>query len=353
MIRVSALTSGKDVPSARFRVRQHIVPLRSRGIHIREYTPAIDKYAPPPPFLTFSNPTALTLVKAFWKCVKTSVRLPGAIGSWNGDLTWLEREMHPGFLTFEPFLKPPVVLDVDDAIWLTKPFGWRATRKIAKIADVVLAGNHHIADWFSSFAEDVRIVPTAIDTDRVRPRNFQNFERSGRPFIIGWTGTSSNYKALYQIEKALKKFLKSHVAELWVMADQPPRFSELGSDSVRYIKWAPNREIAILGRMDVGLMPLPSDPWSLGKCSFKMLQSMAAGLPVVVSPVGMNAEVMAMGDIGFSAITQDDWYEALDCLCDDSSLAYHYGVNGRRVVENHFSRRVISRILASIFKELS
>ncbi|MCD6294647.1 MAG: group 1 glycosyl transferase, partial [Deltaproteobacteria bacterium] len=165
MIRITALTSGENVPSARFRVRQHIVPLRSRGIHIREYAPTIDKYAPLPPFLTFSNPTGLTLGKAVWKCIKTSLRLPGTIGSWKGDLTWLEREIHPGLLTFEPFLKHPVILDVDDAIWLTKPFGRSATSRIAKIADVVLAGNQYIADWFSSYAEDVRIVPTAIDTD--------------------------------------------------------------------------------------------------------------------------------------------------------------------------------------------
>ena len=353
MIRITALTSGKTVPSARFRVRQHIAPLRSKGIHIREYTPAIDKYAPPPPFLTVSNPMGLTLGKAFWKCIKTSVRFPGAIGSWKGDLTWLEREMHPGFLTFEPFLKHPVILDVDDAIWLAKPFGWRATRKIAKIADVVLAGNRHIADWFSSVAEDVRIVPTAIDTDRIRPRNFQDFKRSDRPFIIGWTGTSSNYEALYQIEMVLAKFLKNHTAELWVMADQPPGFSQLRSDRVRFVKWDPNGEITILGQMDVGLMPLPSDRWSLGKCSFKMLQYMAAGLPVVVSPVGMNNEVLAMGDIGFSAVTHDDWYDALSCLYDDAKCAYDYGVNGRMIVENHFSRRVISTILADIFKEFS
>ncbi|MCD6294873.1 MAG: glycosyltransferase family 4 protein, partial [Deltaproteobacteria bacterium] len=191
------------------------------------------------------------------------------------------------------------------------------------------------------------------DTDRIRPRNSQDFERSHRPFVIGWTGTSSNYPALYQIEKVLEEFLKNHAAELWVMADQPPRFSELRSDRVRYVKWNPNREITILGRMDVGLMPLPSDPWSLGKCSFKMLQYMAAGLPVVVSPVGMNVEVLAMGNIGFSAVTHDDWYGALSCLYDDSELAYAYGVSGRLIVEKHFSLGVISRILAGIFKELS
>ncbi len=105
--------------------------------------------------------------------------------------------------------------------------------------------------------------------------------------------------------------------------------------------------------MDVGLMPLPSDSWSLGKCSFKMLQYMAAGLPVVVSPVGMNVEVLSMGDIGFPAVTQDDWFEALSSLYHDPSLAHRYGAMGRLIVEKHFSRSLVSTILAGIFQELS
>ncbi len=353
MIKVAALTSGKNVPSARFRVRQHIVPLRRRGIHVREYIPGIDKYAPPPPFLSFSNPTGLTLIRAAWKCAKILARLPGTMGSWKAEITWLEREMHPGYLTLEPLLKHPIVFDVDDAIWLTAPFGRLAAVRNAKIADVILAGNKHIADWFTAYSKDVRIVPTAVDTDRIRPENIQDLKHSNSRFVIGWTGTSSNFNSLYQIEKALAEFLKNHAAELLVIADRPPRFSGIKSDRVRYVKWDPDTEIGMLGRMDVGLMPLPSDKWSLGKCSFKMLQYMAAGLPVVVSPVGMNVEVLAMGDIGFSAETHDDWYGALSCLYHDSGLAHRYGANGRLVVEKHFSRSVISAILEDIFKEFS
>jgi len=352
MIKVAALTSGGNVPSARFRVRQHIVPLKSRGIHVREYIPVIDKFAPTP-LSSFFPDSCLNVVKAAWKCVKVSTRAPGIIGSWKAKITWLERELHPGILTFEPLLKHPCVFDVDDAIWLARPFGRTAAMRIAKNADVVLAGNNHIAEWFSPYAKDVRIVPTAVDTDRIRPKNLQNLRPSHSRFVIGWTGTSSNYTALYQIEKALEEFLKNHEAELLVVADRPPRFSELKPDRVRYVRWHPDTEIEVLGLMDVGLMPLPSDSWSLGKCSFKMLQYMAAGLPVVVSPVGMNVEVLSMGDIGFPAVTQDDWFEALSSLYHDPSLAHRYGAMGRLIVEKHFSRSLVSTILAGIFQELS
>ena len=351
MIKVAALTSGRDVPSARFRVRQHIEPLQRAGICVREHLPLIEKYAPPPPFLTFSNRSAAAPLRIAWKCAKILARIPGVIGSWKARITWLEREMHPGWLTFEPLLKRPLLFDVDDAIWLTPPIGRRAAIKIAKMADVLIAGNHFIAEWFSTYAKDVRIVPTAVDTDRIRPRHFPGLGSPDRGFVVGWTGTSSNYDSLYQIEKALEQFLTNRNAELVVIADQPPRFSHLKPERVRYVKWSPDMEIRALEWMDVGLMPLPFNEWSMGKCSFKMLQYMAAGLPVVVSPVGMNAEVMSMGDIGLSAVTPADWYEALTTLYDDRAFGYRCGAEGRLIVEKRFSRSVVSMILADIFRE--
>jgi glycosyltransferase involved in cell wall biosynthesis len=353
MIRVAALTSGKNVPSARLRVRQHIEPLKRAGIHVQEFVPAIDKYAPPPPSLPLSNRPVSLSVRAIWKAAKVLARVPGTMGTWVADITWLERELHPGMLTLEPFLKHPLVLDVDDAIWLTPPYGRSTAVRIAKIADVVLAGNGHIADWFSAWARNVRVVPTAVDTDRIKPRHSCEPKACHGPFVIGWTGTSSNYPSLYRVEKGLAEFLNDHDAELVIVSDRAPRFSMIGTERVRYVTWDPEKEIEILGQLDVGLMPLIPDEWSLGKCSFKMLQYMAAGLPVVVSPVGMNRDVLAMGNIGLPAVEPGDWYEALRRLYRDRALAIALGVGGREIVERHFSRGVVSGMLAGIFRGFS
>ena len=352
MIRVAALTAGKKVPSSRFRVRQHIESLSKHGIEVREYTPGIDKYALLPGWpVNISYKYALPYL-ALWQGCKLAARVPGVLGSWRNSVTWLEREILPGYLTLETGLKRPMVLDVDDSIWLTKPFGRTSIARIAKRADVVVAGNRFLANWFSQWNQQVLIVPTAIDLIRYVPRKAGSREDTAK-FVIGWTGTAGNLKYLNAIETPLKRFIDDHPsAEILVIADQAPSFKEIPADRIRFIRWSIQVEATAIQQMDVGIMPLPDDEWTRGKCSFKVLQYMACGLPVIVSPVGMNAEVLALGEVGYSVTNDSDWYDALEALYADSDAACRLGAVGRSVIETHFSCDVVVRQLAEIFKGL-
>jgi glycosyltransferase involved in cell wall biosynthesis len=105
-----------------------------------------------------------------------------------------------------------------------------------------------------------------------------------------------------------------------VIADRPPSFSSLPSERVRYIPWSSQTEVTAVQQMDIGLMPLPNNEWTKGKCSFKMLQYMACAIPVIVSPVGMNLEVLELGEVGLSANSTSEWYDALVCLYKNRTL---------------------------------
>jgi glycosyltransferase involved in cell wall biosynthesis len=83
---------------------------------------------------------------------------------------------------------------------------------------------------------------------------------------------------------------------------------------VRYVPWSEEAEADFLASITIGVMPLEDGPWERGKCSFKMLQYMAAGRPCVVSPVGMNSELLREAELGRSATTIDQWTEALSSL---------------------------------------
>lgn len=353
MIKLAALTSGRNVPSSRYRVRQHILPLRKDGIHVREFFPALSKYKPPPWGSEKMSGIAYSFSRILWEAAKILLRFPGLLGSWQSDITWLERKMLWGSLSLEPLLKRPYIFDVDDAIWLVMPpLGRFGARKIARRAELVLAGNSYIADWFSAYTNAIRIVPTAVDTDRFRPRRVKAGRKEHGRFTVGWIGTASNYPGLDAIEIPLKRFLDDHDSQLLIVSDKPPRFEFIQDRLLTFIKWSPEIELEVMNHMDVGIMPLPDNEWSRGKCSYKMLQYMSMEMPVVVSPVGMNQDILTMGDIGFSASKEDDWYDALDALYTKTSLRRELGKNGRFLVEERFSCSRITPVLASIFKKM-
>jgi glycosyltransferase involved in cell wall biosynthesis len=118
------------------------------------------------------------------------------------------------------------------------------------------------------------------------------------------------------------------------------------SSRVDWVKWTERGEVTAIQSMDIGIMPLDDTTWTRGKCSYKMLQYMACGLPVVVSPVGMNAEVLSLGECGYGARTESQWVEGLVGLIEDWDLRQRLGAVGRRVVESNFSIQAVVPKLA-------
>ena len=166
---------------------------------------------------------------------------------------------------------------------------------------------------------------------------------------IGWTGSHSTIKYLREIEPVLKKILTdySHV-EFIVIADRKPDFLTL--TSCTFILWNRHSEIKDLMRFDIGIMPLPDDIWSKGKCGFKALQYMALGLPSVVSPVGVNTKIIDDGVDGILCSTPEDWESALQQLIDNPLLRKTMGAKGRRKVIENYSVLSNSPTFLSLFE---
>jgi glycosyltransferase involved in cell wall biosynthesis len=330
-IQIAALTGGLNTPSTRFRVRQYIPHLQKRGIEVAEHIPRWgESCGLPSPFKMVS-------------------RIPGLIRSRHADLVWISRDLVQGYATFERLVRRPRILDVDDAIWLSRPFGKYGQPWVARGMDAVIAGNDYLADYYSRYCKTIYILPTALDTERYTPR--PSVADSENRFVIGWTGLRSNYKYLEMIEPVLKRFLEEHRnAQLMLVSNQPWASTLLPPDRIRFCPWTPQDETRLLHEMTVGLMPLPDEPWTRGKCSFKMLQYMASGLPVIVSPVGMNQQVLEKGQVGMAAQTADQWLDALESLYRGRDVGRKMGQTGRQVVEKHYAVSIIADKLADIFR---
>jgi glycosyltransferase involved in cell wall biosynthesis len=101
-------------------------------------------------------------------------------------------------------------------------------------------------------------------------------------------------------------------------------------------------------------MYLPDDPWTRGKCGFKLIQYMALGKPVVASPVGANLDIVKHGVNGYLAQTFDDWSECLIRLLKDATLRESLGREARQTVEASFSvRACVPKLLNVLHKALA
>jgi glycosyltransferase involved in cell wall biosynthesis len=331
-LRVAAYTGGRDVPGSRMRVRQYIPALAAQGIVVDEYWPRLVAYPP-----------RRRILRPAWLLGSLAERLPQLAAGRRADIAWFQRELLSTLPTLEGLTRRPRVVDIDDAIHLHR--GGAAARHLARLADLVIVGNSWLAEIWGRSHPAVEILPTAVDTDALSVAPLPE-----RP-VIGWIGTSGNLPYLAAIGPALarvcKRFPEIVVA---VCCDRPP---ELPGIPVRYVTWSPAAEAEFLASLTIGVMPLADGPWERGKCSFKMLQYMAAGRPCVVSPVGMNAELLAEAELGVAATRLDAWTEALSALISDPAAAARMGAAGRALAERRYSLRVLTPRLAELLRRVA
>lgn len=351
MVNVAALTYGLHTPSVRFRLRQHLSMLAEGGFRVDEYPFRIDHLKDVRGRLLSVEGPFASASRYLWGAVRSSHYLPWISSSLRADITWLFKDTALGRVPFRVPLKRPLVFDFDDAVWELNPGNWEALLRILKSADLVIAGNDYLAERIIPHTSRVEIVPTAVDTARFKPADNKSDDKR---FVIGWTGSRPSLHYLEGLEPVLAPFLKQHSdAILSVIADEPPRFKDIPADRWQFERWSPKSEVQSIQRMDVGLMPLVDTELARGKCSFKMIQYMACGVPVVVSPVGMNRDVLALGSSGFSAESPEQWRDAMESIMRDRNAAYQMGQEGRRVVEQHYSADRIGNRLVELLREVA
>lgn len=315
---------------------------------MQEYCPAINQAARLPGSLGKIRARYIPPLIIGQMALNLALRVPGIIGSYRADVTWLERNFVPGLDDMAFLLGKPLIVDIDDAIWLYNPLGKSQIARLIGRADMVFAGNAFLADWCSQYCSNIRVIPTAVDADRFVPRLTPKEPDS--PFVIGWTGTSGNFRFLKAIEGALARFLRDHPsARLMIVADRAPTELSVPLEQLLFRPWDSATEHLLLHEFDVGIMPLDDSDLSRGKCSFKMLQYMAVGIPVIASPFGMNKEVLSLGGFGIAAGSSDEWQDAFANFFHDSAKRDAAGHIARDVFKNKFSLNQVSEnILDSI-----
>lgn len=278
------------------------------------------------------------------------------------DLLWIEKELLPYcpaaiedcFVAGRPY-----VLDFDDAIFhnydlsdrmlVRRALGKKIDHLTAK-ARLVTVGNDYLrARAVQAGAGRVERLPSVVDLDRY-PLDRASFDAEPRSscLVVIWIGSPATVHYLDLVRTPLQKLASRMPIELRVVGAPAPTW--LGVRSLT-VKWSEETEAAQLAAADLGIMPLHDGPWERGKCGYKLIQYMACGLPVIASPVGVNAEIVANGIDGFLAATDDQWEQSLDRLAASSGLRRDMGRSGRKKVERAYCVQAIAPRFAALLRE--
>lgn len=344
------------VPGQRFRIEQWAKALATQGVHFH--------------FVPFESEAFRRVVhlerhhlKKVMELARGTVRrirhLAALRDGW--DVLFLHRELLP---VGPPFLERilaakeiPVVYDFDDAIFLpdtsdaNRWFHWlkqpKKTSAICRLSDHTIVGNRYLQEYALRYTSSVSVIPTTIDTDAYTPK--ESAQIDGLP-VIGWSGSLTTLKHLKTIGQILQELRKQLPFRLKVIGSE--RFSLPGVEVIPQA-WNPRTEVEDLKSIDIGLMPLPDDPWARGKCGLKILQYMAVGVPTVASPVGVNAQIIEDGKNGFLASRPEEWVEKLMNLASDEALRQRFALEGRRTVVERYSAKQYAPRLLEILQAVS
>jgi len=260
------------------------------------------------------------------------------------DVIFIHREIaHIGAPVFEWIIKfifkKKIIYDFDDAIWhlnysdknkITRFFKspWKV-KFICRWADVVIVGNSYLADYAILSNKNIVIIPTTINSKIHKAC----YKKQKQKITIGWTGTLTTLKQLEIALPVLKKLKQKYDFRFYIISNERPRFDT----DFTFQQWQSSTEVEDLCNIDIGIMPLPDNEWAKGKCGLKGLQYMALEIPTIMSPVGVNTEIIQDGVNGFLASTEQEWLEKLSLLIENSELREKLGKAGRKTVVEKYS----------------
>jgi len=334
MIKVLGLALyGPLAASTRYRLCQYVPGLAAKGIDLQIRSLLSDEY-----LRARFNGHALPIIKML---KDGFARVGDLCKQYEYDAVIIHCElipMMPGWLE-KALVNKPYIYDFDDAFYLkyrsgslrfASPLLGSKFDTVIAGAAAVTAGNHILANYARMHNSKTRYLPTVVDTERYIP--FHDQQRN-KIFTIGWIGSPSTAPYLSELVEPLSAIGLEGSVRFIVIGGKAPTIPNVSVDE---FTWDENTELELINLFDVGVMPIPNNEWTRGKCAFKLIQYMACAVPVVGSPVGANLDVVD-AECGLFATTAKEWEEAFRFLRCEPTIRKEMGKSGRNKVLKNYS----------------
>ncbi|MBS0206252.1 MAG: glycosyltransferase family 4 protein [Planctomycetes bacterium] len=334
MPRLMGCTHSLADPATRFRFLQYVPLLVEAGWQV-SHRPNVPSrtWKPAAPFRWMRSIQRKSAV-----ALRKLSRLRDLRDAARYDAIFINRDLLSGELWWEQqfFRKNPrVVFDFDDAIYLGEERS-RHIEWICRNAAWVTAGNESLAAFARQFSDRVTVLPTVVDVSQYacHPHDVKD-----RPVRVGWMGSElSIQETLFPHLGMLARLQQRLPFEFVIISGSGPAVPETGL-RFQFIPWSPDVEINVARQIDIGLMPLVDNEYQRGKCGLKLLQYMAAGIPAVATPLGVNRQIIRHGETGLLSTTDEEWFQSLSALIENAQMRCRIGLAGRAFCDEHYSLR--------------
>ena len=342
---------GRSGPSSRYRILQYIPYLEAHGLRCTVQSLHADDY--------LETVYAGRRKSGRYFAGRLLARAAAVARAKRYSAVFVQKELAPYCPPFLEALlsmmRAKVVYDIDDAIFL--PYLESKSRLVRSAlgnkipaalrrSTVVIAGNSFLKDYAARYNRQTVLVPTVIDPAKYDAA--AGARSAGEIPVVGWIGSPETVRFLEERASALRSVAR--VCRFGLRAIGVSALAIDGLD-VTCVPWSEETEARELARCDVGIMPLPSNDWARGKCGLKLLQYMAAALPVVSSPDGAAGSIVQHGMSGYIARGDEEWRLHLTSLLDNPELRGLMGREGRTRVEEYFSLAVWAPRMAEILEK--
>lgn len=367
-MRILFFIEGKDTPSSRFRVQQFIPYFKKLGIKYK----LVQGHPHKTYYVSYKNLFLKRLVNSFLYFVKALTIVAQMPLIFWADIIFLQRPLiHHNFIFLEEWIfkfKKPVIFDIDDALFLKSKDPESYEEIFVKLskgnfrlnwtikqAEYIFAGNKFLANYTKKYNKKTKIIPTVINTQRYKyiPEKEIRKKKNKKELYIGWMGTSTNLDYLIKYLDVFKNIHKAHPNTKLIISTDKFFYHQEISNSIptMFIKWSKKNELQTLYTFDIGIMPLPNEPWVKGKCGFKLIQYMACGIPSVGSDIGANKEIIKDGVNGYLAMEKDEWIQKISNLLKDKKIRIEFSKKGRNTIEQKYSIRSVLPDFIKYFNE--
>jgi len=345
--------------SRRYRIDQFLPLLQSAGYHC-----TVSEFSTPQLFraLRSKGRVARKAYETAYCALRRILRLSSLS---NYDAIVIHREAFPFFMpAFEKWVLRQhgrVIFSFDDAIhaghadrsglshpWLYRVKYGRSIEPVIAGSCHVIAGNSVLAGYAKQFNSHVSVIPTVVDCNIYQ---YQPVGDHAEPLVVGWMGSPSTASYLLAIAPALRQLAETFGNRV--------KFRFVGCEDIgmnlprsSYLPFDLGSELPDIRSLDIGIMPMPDTPWTRGKCAFKAIQYMAAGVPTIASPVGATLELIQHGENGFLAQSPNAWLRQLCELVNNLELRRRLSMRARRTVEERFSLQVWGPRFVSLIQTL-